>query len=121
MRRIKARELRLIRRLSEVVGIDVAIPTEHHVWVVNLEMGSIRSKECSKEVRVHSVASCEFDDSDGTPVVVSLLLAENNKFGELDFWKVTDEPILDHPIHLDALRNFIIIKDGQTFSVNHKC
>ncbi|OSQ49004.1 DUF6984 family protein [Thalassospira alkalitolerans] len=109
MRQIKESEKRIIEALSKVANISIDIITGQKVWEINPEMGSIRSKSCRKEQPVKAISTCEYTDTDGTPVVVTLLLTEDGFFGELDFWKVTDEPIIgDHP-SISSLKNFIKI------------
>lgn len=97
MRKIEPRESKIIALLARASEVQLALPPHQLVWVVNPEMGSIRADYCPKGRRVHSLASGEFDDSDGVPVVVTLLLTNDGKFGELDFWKVNDELVLDLP------------------------
>ncbi|MDP0930202.1 hypothetical protein Q0601_23770 [Paracoccus onubensis] len=111
MRRINPEELAIIEVLLKAGEIDLSVNEQQNVWVVNPEMGSIRSEYCPKGCRVHPVFSGEFDDRDGIPVIATLLLTEDGKFGELDFWKVNDEPLLELPkSHVDF--KFHPMKDG---------
>lgn len=104
MRKIDPRESEIISLLARAGGIQLTWTPHQLVWVVNPEMRSIRADYCPKGRRVHSMASGEFDDSDGVPVIVTLLLTNDGKFGELDFWKVNDEPVLDLPASDSAFR-----------------
>lgn len=97
MRQIESREVEIIQFLARVAGVQLALPTHQLVWVVNPEMKSIRADYCQKEIRVHSVASCEFNDEDGVSIIATLFLTKDGKFGELDFWKVNDEPLIRLP------------------------
>ena len=97
MRQIELAEADLIRFLAQVGDIELAPLDRQLVWVINQEMGSIRADYCPKECRVHSVASYEFFDCDGVPIVATLLLTIDGRFGELDFWKVNDEPVICQP------------------------
>ncbi len=98
MRQIDPREERLIAFLALVGGVQLSLPAKQRVWVVNPEMGSIRADYCPTGCRVRSVASYEFADYDEVPIIATLLLTENGRFGELDFWKVNDEPIISWPV-----------------------
>jgi len=104
MRQINRREAEIVDFLAKIAGVQLALPRRQLVWIVNPEMKSIRADDCPIGCRVRSVASCEFDDADGVPVIATLLLAEDGKFGELDFWKVNDEPLLSLPPYDRALR-----------------
>ncbi|WP_146119647.1 MULTISPECIES: DUF6984 family protein [Phyllobacteriaceae] len=97
MRQIESTEVELIAFLAQIGGVQLALPSKQLVWVVNPEMRSIRADYCPKGCRVRSVASYEFEDEDGVPIVTTLLLTEDGRFGELDFWKVNDEPIISLP------------------------
>ncbi|MFC0257901.1 DUF6984 family protein [Achromobacter marplatensis] len=97
MRQIELREVEIIQLLARVAGVQFILPTHQLVWVVNPEMKSIRADYCQKDVRVYSVASCEFSDEDGVSIIATLLLTEDRRFGELDFWKVNDEPLIRLP------------------------
>lgn len=97
MRQIEPREAKLIAFLSEIGGVQLGLPFEQLVWVVNPEMKSIRADYCPMGYRVRSVASYELKDDDGIPIIATLLLTEDGRFGELDFWKVNDEPVIGVP------------------------
>lgn len=97
MRTINPKEVNLVAFLAQSAGIQLSLPTKQLVWVVNPEMGSIRADYCPTGRRVRSVASHEFEDHDGVPILVTLFITENGQFGELDFWKVNDEPIISLP------------------------
>lgn len=112
MRQIKDAERQIIDALSKAAGLSIVPASEQEVWVVNPYMGSIRSSSCPKGRRVKSVASCEYSDADGTPIFVTLLLAEDGTFGELDFWKVTDQPIVGDLPAVTALKNLTSSKEA---------
>ncbi|WEQ56850.1 hypothetical protein LV564_07215 [Komagataeibacter nataicola] len=95
MRKINEYEIFIARKLYSCIGINVGIDCNQKVWVVNHEMGSIRADYCPINCPLYSIAVCETKDNDGIPVVVTLLINKDKKFGELDFWKVNDEPIFD--------------------------
>ena len=97
MRRIDPREEKIIAFLALIGGIRLSLPAKQRVWVVNPEMGSIRADYCPAGCRVRSVASYEFEDDDEVPVIATLLITENGLFGELDFWKVNDKPVISFP------------------------
>jgi len=97
MRQIEQREAKIIKFLARIGGVKITVPDHQLVWVVNPQMRSIRAKYCPRGYRVFSVASHQFDDNDGVPIIATLLLTEDGQFGELDFWKVNDEPILGLP------------------------
>lgn len=98
MREIDPREKRLIAFLALAGGVQLSLPDKQRVWVVNPEMGSIRADYCPAGCRVRSVASYQFEDEDEVPIIATLLLTENGRFGELDFWKVNDQPIMSWPV-----------------------
>ncbi|RLQ87358.1 DUF6984 family protein [Notoacmeibacter ruber] len=98
MRQIDPKEKRLIAFLALAGGVQLSLPARQRVWVVNQEMGSIRADYCPAGCRVLSVASHEFEDDDEVPIIASLLLTEDGRFGELDFWKINDEPIISWPV-----------------------
>ena len=98
MRQIDPRENRLIAFLARAGGVQLSLPDKQRVWVMNPEMGSIRADYCPAGCRVHSVASYQFEDEDEVPIIATLLLTENGRFGELDFWKVNDQPIISWPV-----------------------
>lgn len=98
MRQIKPREKRLIAFLAQAGGVQLSLPDKQRVWVVNPEMGSIRADYCPAGCRARSVASYQFEDEDEVPIIATLLLTENGRFGELDFWKVNDQPIINWPV-----------------------
>ncbi|MGS2744590.1 DUF6984 family protein [Halomonas sp. LS-001] len=98
MREIDPKEEGLIAFLALIGGVQLSLPAKQRVWVVNPGMGSIRADYCLAGCRVRSVASYEFEDDDGVPIVATLLLTEDGRFGELDFWKVNDGPITSWPV-----------------------
>lgn len=93
MREIDPREKRLIAFLALAGGVQLSLPDKQRVWVVNPEMGSIRADYCPAGCRVRSVASYQFEDEDEVPIIATLLLTENGRFGELDFGKSTINPL----------------------------
>lgn len=93
MRIINNCELHFCKILYSAIPMSMDVSSNQFVWVVNQEMGSIRADYCTIYSPVHAVSTCETKDIDETPVVITLLLTKKNKFGELDFWKVNDEPI----------------------------
>lgn len=97
MRQIEPREAKIVEFLARSSGIQLTLPAPQLVWDVNPQMKSIRADCCPSGCRVSSVASHQFEDSDGVPIIATLLLTKDGKFGELDFWKVNDEPILGLP------------------------
>ena len=97
MRQIDSREAELVAFLARVGGVELSLSVKQRVWVVNPEMGSIRADYCPAGRRVCSIASYEFEDNDKVPIIATLLLTEDGRFGELDFWKVNDEPIISSP------------------------
>lgn len=97
MRQIDPREIEVINFLARFGGIQFSLPSRQFVWVVNKEMGSIRADYCPAGHRVHAVTSYELKDKDEAPVVATLFVTEDGQFGELDFWKVNDEPIISWP------------------------
>lgn len=97
MRQINPTESKLIAFLARAGDVQLSLSANQLVWVVNPEMGSIRADYCPPGRRVRSVASYEFEDKDEIPIVATLFLTEDGQFGELDFWKVNDEPIISLP------------------------
>ena len=97
MRKINLREIKTIRHMAALVGEELSIDDDLMVWEINPEMGSIRPNYCSRHQRVNIIATGELLDIDHTPIVITLFKTNDGKFGELDFWKVTDEPIIRHP------------------------
>ncbi|GEN22522.1 hypothetical protein HCU01_04710 [Halomonas cupida] len=97
MRKIEPAEEKLIAFLTRVGDVQLSLPAKQLVWVVNQEMRSIRADYCPVGCRVRSVASYEFEDDDGVPIIATLFLTDDGRFGELDFWKVNDEPVLRLP------------------------
>lgn len=106
MRKIQVTELQIIKTLSKVADLNVDISFDQSVWEINPTMGAIRSCSCPKGVRVKPVSYCEYTDTDGVPVIITLLLASDGTFGELDFWKVTDQPVVGGLPVIEALKNF---------------
>lgn len=98
MRQIDPKEEGLIAFLAVAAGVQLYLSAGQRVWVVNPEMGSIRADYCVAGCRVRSVASHKFEDDDEVPIIATLLLTEDGRFGELDFWKVNDEPIINWPV-----------------------
>lgn len=96
MRLINAYEMQFCKILYECIPMEVGVDSNQIVLVVNTYMGSIRSVKCNEKTKVYIVSQCETRDIDGMPVIVSLLLSSSNEFGELDFWKVDDNPIKNH-------------------------
>ncbi len=97
MRKIRPAEVNLISFLAKIGERQLILHPEQLVWDVNKEMKSIRADCCPKGYRVRSVAQYDFKDSDEVPIVATLFVAEDGHFGELDFWKVNDEPVLILP------------------------
>ena len=97
MRQINENEINMIKFLSKMGNIDIDVSKSLQVSVVNKEMGSIRSEHCPSGCIVKPASHFEFLDLDGTPIVATLLLDNEGKFGELDFWKVNDQPMINFP------------------------
>lgn len=96
MRLINEYELQFCKILYSCISVKVGVDRNQTVWIINPEMGSVRSIKCNKKSKVYAVSQCETRDIDGTPVIVTLLLSSEKEFGELDFWKVDDSPIKNH-------------------------
>lgn len=105
MRSIKDYERRIAEKLALCLSYRVKIKKDQEVWVVNPEMGSIRASYCSVTCPVYAVSNCEASDKDSVPVVITLLLNRYNKFGELDFWKVNDNPVEDFKYIEENIKN----------------
>ena len=97
MRQIEPKEVELIEFLAKAAGVCLSLYEKQPVWVVNPQMKSLRADYCPKGCRVFALISYQFDDLDNVPVVVSLLLTKDKRFGELDFWKVDDTPLMALP------------------------
>jgi hypothetical protein len=104
MRALNSIETMLIEFLSSPLKIKI-IYEDLTVFNVFPEHETIRNGELLNGESVFIVSQCEYEDSDGVVIVISLLLTQDDKFGELDFWKVNDEPILAFPENVTELRN----------------
>lgn len=97
MRQISQNEYEIINFLSRMAGIDLKLPRDLQVWIVNEQMGSIRANDCPINRPLKVASYHEFADVDNISIVATLLITQDIKFGELDFWKVNDEPIIKQP------------------------
>ena len=104
MRQISKKEAAIVEFLANAAGVSLPLNNNQAVWVVNPQMKSIRADYCPNGCQVFSLVSRQFNDSDGVPVIATLLLTADQKFGELDFWKVDDTPLLHLPKSVTDLR-----------------
>lgn len=98
MRLLKVYELLLIKKLS--------LNTDFHIYndLSNIlveepfpDLPTIRSDKTPLGTAVYRISSGYYFDIDKVEVNLTLLVDENNIFGELDYWKVNDEKILSFP------------------------
>ena len=106
MRHFTQNEAMFVGYLSNKAGIHLGDLSKISIFVVDEEYGSLRSSNLTKGDRVKSKAECQFDDEDGVPVCVILLLTAAEKFGELVFWKGDGTPILKLPDDECSLHSF---------------
>ena len=65
-------------------------------------MGSHQFQSSELDRRMGSMAAeCGFTDSDGIPVLASLLLDQNGQLFELELWKADFSPLCDWPKDID--------------------
>lgn len=99
-------ETLIITLLAKNAGLDLGALEDVRVFVVDQEYGSLRSSNLKESDRVKSRAECQFDDEDGIPVCIILLLDSENNFGELVFWRGDGSPILSVPSDQASFHSF---------------
>ena len=105
MRALNPTELMLIEFLAS--SLENKISCENlTVYNIFPDDPVIRNHELELGIRqpVSVASECGYIDSDGEVIFVGLLLTKDGKFGELDFWKHSGEPILTFPQNVTELR-----------------
>ncbi|WP_404401306.1 DUF6984 family protein [Pelagibacterium halotolerans] len=113
IRRLNETEIMILSSFNKVPMCNFSYDTDQLISLINSDMGSIRSLHLRDDDLVYAFAQCQFHDEDRMAVVVTLLLDKNGRFGELDFWRVDDNPVRKFPSSPTDLADFKLISNNQ--------